>query len=462
MIRRVASVVPLVVAVALVAVVGLVGAGCADERPHLFLITSDTLRADHTSLHGYARPTTPHLEALAADGTVFEQAVTLVPKTGPSFATHFTGQAPERHGVTSNRYGLPAAMPVAAELLAAGGYTTVAFVANPILARRKGFDRGFDRYDEFGKEGSLEPQMRAFLSWARQHDWSRPAFVWIHYIDPHGPYDPPARLRDRFVGDALFEAEHRRVPLDYELPPGTPPNRVMGALPRYQRKGDEDRVAWYVSQYDAEIMAMDEALGSVLAFLRARDLYAPSGIVFTSDHGESLGEHDYWFEHGWHVYEGSVRVPLVLKPPGARGGGGRRIDAQVSNLDTLPTLLSLAGLPVPSGLPGRDLLAVPAGRPLLVSNPSTYPERFVAVRTPEIKYIRELGSGAEQTYRLADDPGEERDRTAADPALSGRLREQWQSLRDVLGAPADRAPAAALAPSDEERRQLEHLGYLDD
>jgi len=459
-------------------VVAWLGCG-AEPRPHLFWITADTLRADHTSLHGYARATTPRLEELAADGLVYGQAITLVPKTGPSFATHLTGLDPAVHGVTSNRFSLPDARSGTArsgsaqsgssgagilpERLAAAGYATAAFVANPILAPRKGYARGFGRYDEFGKQGSLEPQMRAFFEWAEQHDWSRPTFVWIHYIDPHGPYTPPADLRDRFVGDALFEAEARRVPLDYELPEGVPPNRVLGALPAYQRIGDEDRVAWYVSQYDAEIVAMDRAVGSLLDFLRERDLYAGSGIVFTSDHGESLGEHDYYFEHGWYVYDASLRVPLVIKPP--EGVAAASSDVQVSNLDTLPTFLAMAGLTSDPELPGRDLRNAPAEQPQVVANPSTYPERFVAVRTPQYKYIREVASGAEQTYQLVPDAHEEHDVTSTEPKLVERLRADWSrhavDWARSASAPAERPRPGTLAPTAEEQRQLEHLGYVD-
>lgn len=443
----------------------LLGPGCADERPHLFLITADTLRADHTTLHGYARRTTPHLEALAADGLVFRQAVTLVPKTGPSLASHLTGLEPERHGLTSNRFALSETTPLIAELLSADGYATAAFVANPILAARKGFGRGFDRYDEFGKRGSLEPQMHAFRGWAADHDWSQPTFVWIHYIDPHGPYTPPAHLRDRFVGDALFEAERRRVPLDYQLPEGVPPNRVLGALPSYQRMGDEDRVAWYVSQYDAEILAMDEALGSVLDLLRSQGLYAKSGVVFTSDHGESLGEHDYYFEHGWYVYDASLRVPLVVKPPRSATREARSSDVQVSNLDTLPTLLAMAGVAAPANLSGSDLLAgPPGGAPLLVSNPSTYPQRFVALRSPRHKYVRELETGAEQLFRLRDDPSEEHDVSLLEPERVAALRSAWRQRTQAIRAgqvPGAAPSAAPLSPDPEQRRQLEHLGYVE-
>ena len=435
--------------------------GCGEPPPHLLLFTADTLRADHAHYAGYPRETTPQLDQLATEGTVFSQAVTLVPKTGPSFATHFTGRSPEGHGVTSNRYALPADLPLLAETLGEAGYATAAFVSNPILAPRKGFDRGFDRYDEFGKLDGLEPQWRAFRAWAEAHDWSQPTFVWFHSIDPHGPYTPPARYASRFVGDPLFRADARRVPLDYQVEEGTPPSRVIGALPRYQRIGDEDRVAWYVSQYDAEILAMDDVFGRVVGLLRERGVYDRTAVFFTSDHGESLGEHDYYFEHGWFVYDATLRVPLIIKPPGASSPAVRA--EQVSNLDTLPTLLALAGVRPPDGLPGRDLLAAERGamgepRPALASNPSTYPERFEALRTPEHKYIRELGSGREQAYDLTSDPAEMADLSERDPALTRGRRERWPALRAALPTPRGRV---APRPSAEERRQLEELGYVD-
>ena len=448
--------------------VGLVCAwlvlGCSPEPqpPHLFWLTADTLRADHTSMLGYARDTTPHLARLAADGRNYRQAVTLVSKTGPSFASHLTGLTPEAHGVTSNRYSLPDSVPTLAERLAEQGYTTVAFVANPILAPRKGFARGFERYDEFGKQDPLAVQLQAFLRWAERHDWSQPTFVWLHTIDPHGPYTPPEDLRERFVGDALFAADPRRVPLDYELPEGTPPNRVLGALPKYQRIGDEDRVAWYVSQYDAEIVAMDRAFGKLLGFLRERGLYRDSGIVFTSDHGESLGEHDYYFEHGWFVYDATARVPLIVKTPGNAAAQTGTSDVQVSNLDTVPTLLAMAGAAPPAGLAGRDLRTVPEQGAQRLANPTTYPQRFVALRTPRAKYIRELATGGEQTFRLDRDPAEEHDLTAQDPELVERMRAEWQALEAATrGVAPKAAPSGELAPSSEEQRQLEHLGYID-
>ncbi len=445
--------------VTLLAKLGLVALACSSpsEEPHLFLVTADTLRADHLSQNGYPRETSPNLDAFAAGAHVFSQAVTLVPKTAPSFASHFTGQPPGRHGVTTNKRALPAGLPVLAEWLREHGYATAAFVSNPILSRRKGFDRGFDRYEEFPKEGGLEALVESFEAFAAGADWSRPHFVWIHFIDPHGPYTPPQALRDLFVDDELFRADGRRVPLDYEPAPGQPVNRVLGAVPRYQQIGREDRVAWYVSQYDAEIRHMDAAFGRVLTLLRSRGLYDDSGILFTSDHGESLGEHDLFFEHGWFTYDASLRVPLLVKAPGA--GSGRRVDAQVSNLDTTPTLLALAGLPAPEGLPGRDLLDTLEPRAVLAQNPSSYPRRYFALRHDGHKLVTSPPREALELYDLERDPDETRNLAGDEPALAARMRAELETLREAEGLPA--APPDEVEPAPEEIERLRELGYVD-
>ncbi len=433
----------------------------APERPHLFLITSDTLRVDHLSLNGYPRHTSPNLDALAAQARNFTQAITLIPKTGPSMASHFSGLPPNRHGVQANPNGIPQEVPLLAEMLRDHGYDTLAFVSNPILAPRKGFDRGFTRYEQFAKVGGLPDLVASFVRMASEHDWNRPTFVWIHLIDPHGPYTPPADLRDLFAADELFRADTRVVPIEYEPTEGAPRNRVLGAVPIYQRIGEEARAAWYVSQYDAEIRYMDAAVGRILGELREQDIYQRAGILFTADHGESLGEHNYFFEHGWFTYDASVRVPLILKPPG--GAQPSRHDEQVSNLDTLPTLLALAQLHAPLGLAGRNLLDTPLRKdeatPLLVQNPSSYRPRYFAVRTPSHKFIVEEGTGSEELYDLASDPAETRNIAGADTVLAQRLRAELERLRSAGPGALKTAPVAE--PGGEEREQLKALGYVD-
>lgn len=446
----------LVASLAVVAVLACNGSG--ERRPHLILITADALRADHLSYTGYTRPTSPHLDSLAAEALVFSEAVTLVPKTGPSFASHFTGLQPTTHGVTGNMMALPAEIPVLAERLRQAGYATTAFVSNPILSPRKGFDRGFDHYEQFPRDDGLVELVTAFEAWGEATSWSQPSFVWIHFIDPHGPYTPPPVLRELFVGDELFDSDDRLIPVDYDPPVPGRRNRVLGAVPAYQRQGDEGRVAWYVSQYDAEIRHMDDAFGRLTALLHRRGLYDAAGILFTADHGESLGEHDYYFEHGWFVYDATLRVPLLVKPPGP--GRHQQHDEQVSNLDTLPTLLAMAGLPIPSELPGRSLLGALSERPVLAKNPSTYSPRFLALRTPDHKWILQLTNGGEEIYDLVADPGETQNRLSFEPELAARLRAEAKRQEAAIRAPARGAPRV-VEPGGDEAEFLRALGYAE-
>ena len=372
--------------------------GCDGSRdagaqgPHVVLVTVDTLRADHLSIHGYPRETSPHIDAFARGALRYVDMVTVLPKTGPSMTTHLSGLAPCEHGVTANKLRIPGEVPLVAEAFQSAGWHTTAWISNPVLSPEKGYARGFDDYREFNKEHGLVQLGRRFLKWAGAHDWTRPTFAWLHYIDPHGPYTPPPQVEALFVGDALFEAEARRLPTHYERLEGWPVNYCHGAIPRYQLQGSEDRVAMYVARYDAEIRHMDAIFGQLTGFLRERNLWDTTAIVLTADHGESLGEHDYWFEHGWYAYETTLHVPMIVKPAGEFTPAV--IESQVSNLDTAPTLLAAAGLPVPPGLPGRSLLTDPGPRgPLLIQNTSTYPDRYVGLRLPGLKYLREARGG---------------------------------------------------------------------
>ncbi|RIL08061.1 MAG: hypothetical protein DCC71_01005 [Proteobacteria bacterium] len=443
--------------------------GCGEKGPpHLFLITSDALRADHLSYNGYARETSPQLDRFAAAATSFAEAVTVIPKTGPSFTSMLSGLHPVQHGVEANYFAIPPEVSLVAERLAAAGYQTAAFIGNPVLEAANGYGRGFQRYIVYGAGDPVTLVNAAFFRWSREVDWSRPVFVWIHYIDPHGPYTPPAELLAPFADDALARGDTRRVPLDYEVMPGWPPDYTLGAIPRYQQIGIENRAAAYVARYDAEIRHMDRAFGEVIALLEERDVLDASAVLFTSDHGESLGEADYWFEHGWFVDEPCLRIPLLLKAPGQRRS--ERSNAPASVLDVAPTLLALAGLPPDPRGPGRDLRSAPPPEapPLLVANASTYPSRYFGLRTPEWKYLRRTADS-----NTAGVPGEPPDEALYDLSvdrsdrheITSRRPERVQALRGELEARlAARAetPKPLRAPIGEEtERQLRALGYAE-
>jgi arylsulfatase A-like enzyme len=437
--------------------------------PHIVLISADALRADHLSGAGYPRATSPNLDRFAATAWNFTDAITVLPKTGPSFATIFSGLHPEQHGVTANRYRIPPGVPLLAERLRAHGYATAAFVTNPELAAARGYARGFEVYQLPDDDGGAEP-VRSVERWATAADWSRPTFVWIHFIDPHGPYTPPPAYAALFADDDIARADPRRLPLDYEPLPDFPDAYVLGAVPHYQQIGREDRVAAYVSRYDAEIRYLDDRFARLEALLRDAGVWDAAAVVFVSDHGEGMGEHDYFFEHGWFADEAGLRVPLLVKLPGQTAG--RRTERQVTNLDLLPMLLTLARIAPPPGLPGRDPLADdPATRPAVVTNCSTYPVRDAGLRDGRWKYLRDVtassdwtasdGHAREELYDLAADRGETRN-LAADRAdlvreMRTRFAEEGRRLR------AERAPATPDTPAPDPalRERLRELGYLD-
>ena len=442
----------------------LAGCGAAQDppaRPHVVLVTDDTLRADHLSGAGYPRPTTPHLDAFARVATRFDQAITVIPKTGPSFTTLFTGLHPQVHGVRFNWTKIPDEVPMLAEELRKAGYRTAAFLSNPVLRPGFGYNRGFQRFElfidttenegppvrnpslHFVRGSSVTALNEAFLEWARAHDWDEPTFVWIHYMDPHGPYAPPPEIEALFVDDELAQAEGR-VPLEKELAPGESPNKLLDALPEYQRRADgEDRVAKFVARYDGEIRFVDEAFGQVVELLRERGLWDPSAVIFTADHGESLGEHGLWFCHGWFANDATLRVPLLIKRPGQTEGGS--VGEQVTNLDVAPTILALAGIPLDRPWAGTDVLGELGDRgPVVVENSDHYPEKIYGVRTTRWKYLIERLSGREELYDLVADPHERENLAASRPELATRLREQCRAALVEMARARTFAPEAGV------------------
>lgn len=312
--------------------------------PEIFLITIDTLRADHVHCYGYANGSTPALDALAKDGTRFRQAFTPSPITNTSHASILTGLLPGSHGVTDFAVPLTSAHPTVAELLKERGYHTAAFVGAVILDSKTlapGFDRGFDFYDNFPEHSSTKSrwgrlERRGMVvdqhaeSWLTKHP-AGPHFVWVHLYDPHDPYEPP--------------------------------------MPFSQTYKDH--------LYDGEIAYADSALGHFIGYLKTRGIYQNSLIVVVGDHGEGLGDH-HEDTHGIFLYDSTTHVPLIVKLPG-RESAGTSIAAQVRTVDIAPTLLDLAGATAPEKSDGESLRVYLLGKSN-VSRPvfgeTDYPLRF--------------------------------------------------------------------------------------
>lgn len=320
---------------------------------NILLITVDTLRADHLSSYGYPRQTTPNLDRLAAEGVRFDQTAVQWPKTTPSFASMFTATYSKDNDIV-RRVGIPVScrFEMLAKVLARRGYTTQAVVSNGALGREFNFDQGFDTYVETWKvesrteatsiQAEVVTRMAVGLldGLAQQSRARRPWFLWVHYLDPHFPYVPPRKWRDRFQGDRFFDRSTK-------VPVSDRPKQQMAGIGREQVLDGHDDLAFYVARYDAAIAYADAQIGELLTEMRRRGLLDHTLTAFTSDHGESLGEHAYYFDHGRFGFQTCLRVPLIFHYPGVLAP---RVDRQpVELLDLAPTLLEAAGASLPGG-----------------------------------------------------------------------------------------------------------------
>jgi arylsulfatase A-like enzyme len=457
------------------------GVGCSDRSPppNVLLISIDTLRADHTSVYGYERATTPTLEALAEEGARFDAAYAPTATTAPSHASLFTSLYPPTHRVVKNGRVLAQKHETLAEVLARWGYQCGAVVSSYVLNSRFEYDQGFESWnDDFSESdvpsgvtpwegGEVEGQFhgmaddttRRAIRWLESRDTTRPFFLFVHYFDPHDPYSPPAGFAERF---------------EATLPP--------------DQQGGMDLL---VASYDGEIAYTDQEIGRLLKVLTELGLSQDTLVVAVGDHGEGLMDHGH-LNHGVHLYEEAVRVPLILRFPD-RIPAGRSVSNPVELTDVAPTILELLRPEVqladgasPAGELLRDPTGAAGGRSLAsmlaadgaqppdptergpiyfyrrhyeatrVVGVSTAGEKF-ALRDGRWKYILGDVPRSEELYDLEADPGEQRDRHQAFPKVAARLSQQLATWRRSVTR--EDTPTQPLPES--ERAKLRALGYVD-
>jgi choline-sulfatase len=325
----------------------------AAAPPDIVLVIVDTLRADHLGFMGHSRPTSPHLDALAAESVVFTRAYAQSGWTLPSVASLLTGLRPHAHkivrdGKNAARFGRrDPTTPTLACALAGRGYRSAAFINNTFLAPEFGLNAGFDVYDYNGahndKHRTAPDTVAAALAWLGQSE--QPAFLVVHLMEPHLDYNPPAPQAGRFV------PAERPARLAYPAVPNP-----FSQLQSRAWEADAPERAYLAALYDEEVLTADAAVGALITGLRSRPRAAEGVLAITADHGEELWDMG-GFEHGHALWSPLTHVPLLLSAPGLAPA---RVETVVEHIDLSQTLLAMAGASPAVGAAGQDLRAVMA------------------------------------------------------------------------------------------------------
>lgn len=439
--------------------------------PNVVLVVVDTLRADHLSVYGYPRATSPHLEQLARESVVFDNAFTVMSHTLPAHVSLVTGVHPATHGVLSNGWVYDGAWPTLATRLRDAGYASAAFVSGFPLDRSSGFGRGFEVFEDTRVDGEPHSKVegeltnRRALAWLRkQGDW--PFFLLVHYYDLHTPYTWPGSGPLPLPVDAALEAELRRT--------GAAGLELSAVNPKpLHFRGRELGLLEAANLYDNLVLRVDGLIEELRAELQELGLLDHTLLVITADHGEGLGQHAYW-SHGLHLYEEQLHVPLIVRPPRGAGAGWEpgRVEAVVSLLDVAPSVLELAHLPSGDLTQGRSLRAARGERAAprwLVAQRRRFSDGYqqswgrfaasadlVALRGDgPLKYLRD-GDGNQELYDLDADPLERHNLAAERPAQAAELSRVLDQQLAALGASE---PVPEQEVDADTRRRLEELGY---
>lgn len=424
-------------------------------RPDILLVSVDTLRADRLSGYGYERPTSPAVDRLIEAGVRFDAARTVEPLTSPGTASMLTSLYPHEHGSTRNGLAVRQNLPSLPKLLSRLGYETAAFVANwTIKDKMSGFGEHFALYEEvltrkrwFGlvaSEATAEDVNEAAKEWIDEHAGSPdPFFAWVHYVEPHAPYE--------FQGEVA----------------------VRVGVERRDEATKSDR-------YDTEVAYVDHYVGELVDFVRShRDLERETLVIFTSDHGESLGEHGYW-GHGRRLYEPGLHIPLVLHWPERLEPGV--VEAPASILDVPPTVLGLLGLEPHEAFRGYDWADVLEGRGEPEAGRSLWFQAHkgavldmqldlreskearreglmaLAVVRDGTKEIAQVNRREHRLFDLDDDPRELDNLNGGDYQPSDELRGWIEHVEEALENFEDARPVDL---SEEDMDRLRALGYID-
>jgi arylsulfatase A-like enzyme len=447
---------------------------CQEKKPNLFLITIDTLRTDHLHAYGYHRETSPTLDRLSQEGVLFENASTVSTRTTQSLAAMITGRYPQTIGVRALHEKLKANEVTLAEILKQHGYHTGMVISNAIV-RNSNIEQGFDFSIITPKRELALKSNELFLSWLKKNK-NQPVFGWIHYEDPHIPYRAPEEFRNRFDPDyrGIYEEKFSFSIFPNYIQEADRTSFKAKLIFNHVRLSPKD-LRRIQALYDAEIAYTDMAIAKLLEEMKSLGVMDNTLVVISSDHGESLVEHQYFFEHGDFVYEATMKVPLIFHWP-SKILPGQRFNQSVRTIDILPTILSLLDIPdPPAGCEGKNLAGVVLGEEVIGNLPvytesgesfflQHNPRRYIQGVRGKIRALREgkwkliftptESEAILELYNLNTDPSETQNLVEKEPK---RARKMAQNIQDWM----KKGEYHIIPPRTKKtRKHLLSLGYL--
>ncbi len=457
------------------------------EQPNILLITIDTLRADHVGVYGYSKIKTPILDRLAEKGTIFTNHICQQPITTASHASILTSTYPISNGVIGNNIPLDSNAITLPEILSQHGYVTGAFISGyPLKAHASGLAQGFHHYDDRlfvidNMPGSL-PQlvtkltpMRIMEKYLHGKDYltllqrradettaaaikslnsigNQNFFLWVHYFDPHAPYDPP-------------QPYNKMYDPNYQGKVNGNMQTLFDIWDKTFHPSEED-IQHLIALYDGEISYTDEQIGVLIKKLEQMKVLDNTMIIVTADHGESLWEHDYNFRHGDLLYDASVRIPLIISIPIERVIN-KRIDNQTENIDIVPTILDVLKISKPSTMQGESLLGLISGKDnynkkigfsmAIGSRDERYEKetRKYALRTVEWKLVQNE-TGEDELYHIKEDSAELKNLITFEIGITKEFNRLLNNkLTSIKKSEREIAP-----PDEDTLRRLKGLGYI--
>ncbi|HPR62678.1 MAG TPA: sulfatase [Thermoanaerobaculia bacterium] len=426
----------------------------------VIVITIDTLRADHLSCYGYPRDTSPSLDAFARSEAVrFKEAYACSSWTLPSMMSFFTSLTPPQHGVEDRGTRLNPIVPTLATAFKVQGWNTSAFITHIYVSHIYGFEKGFDEFLELsidwnyreGQQLRADQLNEAVFPWLESHGKQK-YFLYLHYFDPHFPYDPPSPYDEKF-SDPGYDGE-----ADGSI------GYLLSYLDRTRLMSNED-LQQVVGLYDGEIAYADHHIGRLFSRLKELDLWQDSLIVVMADHGEEFQDHGS-VHHIRTLYQEVVHVPLLIKLPGRPSSSLRKVvPERISLLDLGPTILRLSNLSAPpsfSGRPFDSLMREPGKDRTIYARTRRHASDKAAIIRQRFKLIHPFGTNhdPEELYDLREDPGEQRSLLQDKTEVADQLRKEIEDYMNPDGSfRAGERDQVVL--SEEQKKHLSSLGYLD-